>query len=179
MKIYTKTGDNGTTSLSDGSRVFKCNYRIQAYGTVDELNAYLGLLISEEHVPFLTKTQNFLFHIGGMLATPVGKWEQYYKDSVIEDFIAEMENEIDRMSAELPPLKNFILPQGSRKIAYAHICRTVCRRAEREVVTLAIKDDRFFIVQKMLNRLSDYFFILARFFHLKDNVAETNYKSIQ
>lgn len=179
MKIYTKTGDNGTTSLSDGSRVFKCNYLIQAYGTVDELNAYLGLLISEEDVPFLTKTQQFLFYIGGMLATPVAKWQLYYKNSTIEDFIEETEREIDRMSDELPPLKNFILPQGSRKIAYAHLCRTVCRRAEREVVTLAVKDDRFFIVQKMLNRLSDYFFILARFFHLKDNISETVYQSMQ
>lgn len=179
MKIYTKTGDNGTTSLSDGSRVFKCNNLLQAYGTVDELNAYIGLLISEENVPFLTETQNFLFYIGGMLATPVGKWELYYKSSVIEDFIAEMEREIDKMLDELPPLKNFILPQGSRKIAYAHLCRTVCRRAEREVVVLAIKDDRFSIAQKMLNRLSDYFFILARFFHLKDDVSEIAYKSIQ
>ncbi|MCQ2275814.1 MAG: cob(I)yrinic acid a,c-diamide adenosyltransferase [Bacteroidales bacterium] len=179
MKIYTKTGDNGTTSLSDGTRVPKSDSLLNAYGTIDELNSFIGLLISEENEIFLTKTQNFLFLIGGMLATPTDKWDCYYKDVCLEDFILEIEAEIDRMAAELPPFKGFILPQGSRAIAYAHICRTVCRRAERLVVILATQNERYKIVQKVLNRLSDYFFILARFFHKKSNIDETVYQSIK
>ncbi len=179
MKIYTKTGDNGTTSLSDGSRVSKCCDLLDAYGTIDELNSYLGLLISEENVPFVTKTQNFLFLVGGMLATPVDKWEQFYSKAPIEAFIGETEAEIDRLTEELPPLKGFILPQGSRAIAYAHLCRTVCRRAERVVVTLSDCDPRYAILQKMLNRLSDYFFILARWIHKKNNIDIIIYKSIK
>ncbi|MCQ2284559.1 MAG: cob(I)yrinic acid a,c-diamide adenosyltransferase [Bacteroidales bacterium] len=179
MKIYTKTGDNGTTSLSDGTRVPKSDSLLNAYGTIDELNSFIGLLISEENEIFLTKTQNFLFLIGGMLATPTDKWDCYYKDVCLEDFILEIEAEIDRMAAELPPFKGFILPQGGRAIAYAHICRTVCRRAERLVVILATQNERYKIVQKVLNRLSDYFFILARFFHKKHNISETVYQSIK
>lgn len=174
MKIYTKTGDKGTTSLADGSRVSKNNPLLHAYGTVDELNSFLGLLISEENEEFLTKTQNFLFLIGGMLATPVDKWELYYKDAPLEDFVQRTEQEIDRLQAELPPMRGFILPQGNRAIAYAHICRTVCRRSERLVVELAEQDERYRQVQKVLNRLSDFFFIFARFLHKKNNISETN-----
>ena len=179
MKIYTKTGDNGTTSLADGSRVLKSDALLHAYGTVDELNSCLGLLISEENLPFLTETQNFLFLVGGMLATPVDKWELYYKDASLEEFVQRTEREIDKMQAELPPMRGFILPQGSRSIAYAHICRTVCRRAERLVVELAERDEHYREVQKVLNRLSDFFFVLARFFHKKNNISETNYKSVK
>lgn len=179
MKIYTKTGDNGTTSLSDGSRISKGDNLLNAYGTIDELNSFIGLLISEENEIFLTKTQNFLFLIGGMLATPTDKWECYYKDACLENFILDIEAEIDRMTAELPTLKGFILPQGNRAIAYAHICRTICRRAERLVVILNTKNECYKNIQKVLNRLSDYFFILARFFHKKFNIEETIYKSIK
>ncbi len=159
MKIYTKRGDDGTTSLSDGSRISKDHILLQAYGTVDELNAFLGLLISEENEPFLSKTQNFLFLIGGMLATPVQFWENYYKEAPIETFIEETEHEIDRLSEELMPLSGFILPQGNQSIAYAHICRTVCRRAERMIIGLTREDKRYAPIQKSLNRLSDFFFI--------------------
>lgn len=179
MKIYTKTGDNGTTSLADGSRVSKGDALLHAYGTVDELNSFLGLLISEENLPFLTETQNFLFLIGGMLATPVEKWELYYKDAPLEEFVQRTEKEIDQMQEELPAMKGFILPQGNRSIAYAHICRTVCRRAERMVVELAERDEHYRETQKVLNRLSDFFFILVRFLHKKNNIPETVYKSVK
>lgn len=177
MKIYTKTGDNGTTSLSDGSRINKDDVLLHAYGTIDELNSFLGLLISEENDPFLTKIQNHLFLIGGMLATPISKWEIYYNDAPVDEFIEQTEAEIDRISNELEPLTTFILPQGNKAIAYAHICRTVCRRAERLVVSLTTKDDHFKTLQKSLNRLSDFFFIFARFLHKKNNIPETHYKS--
>lgn len=179
MKIYTKTGDKGTTSLADGSRVSKSDSLLQAYGTVDELNSFLGLLISEENAPFLTETQNFLFLVGGMLATPADKWELYYKDAPLAEFVQRTEEEIDKLQAELPPMRGFILPQGNRAIAYSHICRTVCRRAERLVVVLCDRDERYREVQKVLNRLSDFFFIFARFLHKKYNISETNYKSIK
>jgi len=179
MKIYTKTGDNGTTSLSDGSRVPKNNILLQSYGTVDELNAFIGLLISEEKEVFLTEIQNLLFVVGGMLATPTHLWEKYYDLSVLDKFVDRLETEIDQMSADLPPFRGFILPQGNRPIAHTHICRTICRRAEREVVTLMEQDDLYKNVQKLLNRLSDYFFILGRYYHKKYNIPETLYQSIK
>ena len=179
MKIYTKTGDDGTTSLADGSRVLKSDLLLHAYGTVDELNACLGLLISEENITFLTEIQNFLFHIGGLLATPVEQWNLYYKEDTMEEFLRRTEGQIDALQAELLPMKGFILPQGGRSIAYAHICRTVCRRAERLVVELAARDEHYREAQKVLNRLSDFFFILARFFHKKNNISETVCKSIK
>ena len=179
MKIYTKTGDNGTTSLADGSRVSKSDSLLHAYGTVDELNSFLGLLVSEEKEAFLTETQNFLFLVGGMLATPADKWELYYKDALLGEFVQRTESEIDRLQAELPPMRGFILPQGNKAVAYAHICRTVCRRAERLVVELAERDERYREVQKVLNRLSDFFFIFARYLHKKNNISETVYKPMR
>jgi len=177
MKVYTRTGDKGTTSLSDGSRVSKNDILLQAYGTVDELNSFIGIVISQNPDDFLTKVQNELFVVGGMLATPVANWEKYWKVERLSAFTAELEHEIDRMTAELPPMRGFILPQGSRLIADTHVCRTVCRRAERNVVALLENDDAYQKVQVLLNRLSDYFFILARYFHKKENISETLYQS--
>ena len=177
MKIYTRTGDNGTTSLSDGSRISKSSLLLHAYGTVDELNSFIGVVISQVSDDFLTKVQNELFVVGGMLATPVANWEKYWKVERLAEFTAELEREIDRMSAELPPMRGFILPQGSRLIADTHICRTVCRRAERIVVALMEENEAYQKVQVLLNRLSDFFFILARFFHQKENISETLYQS--
>ena len=177
MKIYTKTGDNGTTSLSDGSRVSKNSDLLHAYGTVDELNSFVGAVISQNPDEFLTKLQNELFVVGGMLATPVANWEKYWRVEQLSEFTSELEREIDRMSAELPPMRGFILPQGSRLIADTHICRTVCRRAERYVVALMQEEEAFKNVQVLLNRMSDFFFILSRFFHKKENISETLYQS--
>lgn len=177
MKIYTRTGDKGTTSLSDGSRISKSDILLHAYGTVDELNSFIGVVISQNPDEFLTKVQNELFVVGGMLATPVANWEKYWKVERLAEFTKELEEEIDRMSAELPPMRGFILPQGSRLIADTHVCRTVCRRAERYVVAMMEEDETYQKVQVLLNRLSDFFFILARFFHQKENISETLYQS--
>ena len=177
MKIYTRTGDKGTTSLSDGSRISKSDILLHAYGTVDELNSFIGVVISQNPDEFLTKVQNELFVVGGMLATPVTNWEKYWKVERLAEFTKELEQEIDRMSAELPPMRGFILPQGSRLIADTHVCRTVCRRAERYVVAMMEEDETYQKVQVLLNRLSDFFFILARFFHQKENIFETLYQS--
>jgi cob(I)alamin adenosyltransferase len=179
MKIYTKTGDAGMTSLSDGSRVYKSCELLDAYGTVDELNAFIGVLISKERVPFLEEIQQKLFVVGGMLATPLPLWEKYWKQVDLDAFVEDIEHEIDAMSAQLPPWKGFILPQGNEVIATAHVCRTVCRRAERNVVALMASEEAYNKVQKVLNRLSDYFFILARFFHVKYQISETYYVSVK
>jgi len=177
MKIYTKTGDDGMTSLVDGTRVPKTDALLSAYGTVDELNAFIGVVISEENIPFLTNIQRELFTIGGMLATPINCREKYWGNVDLESFIGEIEAEIDRMSAELPQSFNFILPQGNALIAHVHVCRTVCRRAEREVAALMQEDEGYKNVLKMLNRLSDFFYILAKFYHKKLNISETYWKS--
>ena len=179
MKIYTCTGDRGTTSLSDGSRISKSDILLHAYGTVDELNSFIGAVISQSPDDFLTKVQNELFVVGGMLATPAANWEKYWNVERLAEFTKELELEIDRMSAELPPMRGFILPQGSRLIADTHICRTVCRRAERYVAALMDENDAYQKVQVLLNRLSDFFFILARFFHKKENISETIYQSVK
>ena len=150
---------------------------MHAYGTVDELNSFIGVVISQNPDEFLTKVQNELFVVGGMLATPVANWEKYWKVERLAEFTKELEQEIDRMSAELPPMRGFILPQGSRLIADTHVCRTVCRRAERYVVAMMEEDETYQKVQVLLNRLSDFFFILARFFHQKENISETLYQS--
>ncbi len=173
MKIYTKTGDKGTTSLVDGTRVSKTDQLLKCYGTVDELNSYIGLLIAMEADDFLTEIQRQLFVLGGMLATPTEKWEKFWKDSDIQAFISKMESKIDEMTLELPPFRGFILPQGNEAIARAHVCRTVCRRAEREVVALYEENPAYEMPMKLLNRLSDFFFTLARFYHKKMNVSET------
>ena len=150
---------------------------LHAYGTVDELNSFIGVVISQNPDEFLTKVQNELFVVGGMLATPVANWEKYWKVERLAEFTKELEEEIDRMSAELPPMRGFILPQGSRLIADTHVCRTICRRAERYVVAMMEEDEAYQKVQVLLNRLSDFFFILARFFHQKENISETLYQS--
>ncbi|MBR4136042.1 MAG: cob(I)yrinic acid a,c-diamide adenosyltransferase [Bacteroidales bacterium] len=179
MKIYTKTGDNGTTSLVDGSRVYKDDNLLEAYGTIDELNAHIGVVIAQKSEDFLTKVQNMLFVTGSLLATPTDKWETFFKDVHLEDFTKELEGEIDRMQAELPKMKGFILPQGNLLIANLHVCRTVCRRAERNIVKLMREDERYKPVQKMINRLSDYLFILARFTHKEMGIDEIVWQSIK
>lgn len=167
MKIYTKTGDKGQTSLVGGQRVSKCCDRLDSYGTVDELNSHIGVLISltgnDINKQFLIGVQKTLFVVGGYLATDKsGKC--ICPDCIItNEMITIIENEIDRIDALLPPLNHFILPGGSTTASYAHVCRTVCRRAERCILRLtenniAVDEN----VIKYMNRLSDYFFVLAR-----------------
>ncbi len=165
MKIYTKTGDAGQTGLFGGGRVSKSHLRVEAYGTVDELNAFIGLLhdsLSEEPVRgLLRQVQHRLFSIGAALAAdPAGP--PLPPDLVPED-VALLEGAIDHMNEALPELRHFILPGGFPTVSLAHVCRTVCRRAERVVVALHEQAVVPELVLQYLNRLSDYFFILARY----------------
>ncbi|MBC7883959.1 MAG: cob(I)yrinic acid a,c-diamide adenosyltransferase [Saprospiraceae bacterium] len=165
MKIYTKTGDNGTTSLFGGKRISKDDLRIEAYGTIDELNSFTGLLCASfseatQHY-ILTEVQKRLFTIGSCLASDPDKPK--ITPDVHDEDITMLEKAMDSMDQLLHPLTNFILPGGDVAVSYAHVCRTVCRRAERRVISLdrtAAVDQKIIIY---LNRLSDYFFILARY----------------
>lgn len=168
MKIYTKTGDRGETGLFGGERVSKKSHRIEAYGTIDELNAFIGLAVievSDRSVKdLLQKIQNWLFSIGADLATPDN--EKTKKLNVFrtpEEYYLYIEKEIDKYEGKLDELRNFILPGGTKGAALLHICRTITRRTERMVVALnsTVKIGNNIII--FLNRLSDLFFVLARF----------------
>ncbi|WP_339660867.1 cob(I)yrinic acid a,c-diamide adenosyltransferase [uncultured Polaribacter sp.] len=172
MKIYTKTGDAGTTALFGGTRVKKYNLRIESYGTVDELNSYIGLIkdqeISQEIKNTLLKIQNELFTLGSMLATPPDKEtlkngkERLNIPKVDENSILFLETEIDKMETELPQMTHFILPGGHQAVSFCHIARCVCRRAERLSVELNDQETLNNDILKYLNRLSDFLFVLAR-----------------
>lgn len=171
MKIYTKTGDKGTTALNGGVRVEKDHRRIQAYGTVDELNSTLGLIrsfdLSENRDKELIQIQKNLFHLGAELATPPEKMmrpggKSRVPGMVGEEHIKALEQSIDQMEEGLPPLTHFILPGGDKAAAFAHLARTVCRRAERNTVTLSRETEIREEAVKYLNRLSDYLFVLSR-----------------
>jgi len=168
MKIYTKTGDRGETGLFGGERVSKSSLRIEAYGTVDELNAYIGLAttgVTESSIKsLLEKIQNQLFTIGADLATPSNKKnEKLNIKRTPKDFHSAIEKEIDKYEEKLEPLKSFILPGGSTGAAHLHICRTITRRAERRVVALNNEEKIGENIIIFLNRLSDLFFVLARY----------------
>ncbi len=172
MKIYTKTGDSGTTALFGGTRVKKYNLRIESYGTVDELNSYIGLIkdqeISNNIKTALLRIQNELFTLGAMLATPPEKEtlksgkERLNIPKVDLNSIQFLENEIDIMDKELPQMTHFILPGGHQAVSFCHIARCVCRRAERLSVELNDQETINNDIIKYLNRLSDYLFTLAR-----------------
>ncbi|MGY8911214.1 MAG: cob(I)yrinic acid a,c-diamide adenosyltransferase, partial [Flavobacteriales bacterium] len=172
MKIYTKTGDNGTTALFGGSRVKKYNLRIESYGTVDELNSYIGLIkdqdISTDSKDALLKVQNELFTLGAMLATPPEKEtlksgkERLNIPKIDNNSILFLENEIDKMDEVLPQMTHFILPGGHQAVSFCHVARCVCRRAERLSVELNNNEPINEDILKYLNRLSDYLFVLAR-----------------
>lgn len=165
MKIYTKTGDQGTTSLLGGIRVPKSNLRIDAYGTVDELNSYIGLLrdqpVNEKRADFLKEIQDRLFTLGADLATAPGKDKVKKPDLHLED-IEVLEQEMDQMQELLPPLTAFILPGGHQSVSFCHLARTVCRRAERITVELTSFEPVSDLVIQYLNRLSDFLFVLGR-----------------
>jgi cob(I)alamin adenosyltransferase len=160
VKIYTKTGDKGQTSLVGGTRVSKDNAQIEAYGTVDELNSAIGIVAGEDtvYVDFLQDIQHKLFNIGSVLASE-GNLD-FELPTVSEEDILLIEKEIDRLNEGLPRLKNFILPGGNVLSAHTHLARCICRRAERRVVTL--ENDEYLIHIRFLNRLSDYLFVLSR-----------------
>ncbi len=164
MNIYTKTGDKGKTSLFGGERVDKDDLRVECYGTVDELNSFLGLTVTEtnnsEVKKALQQIQNDLFSLGGELATPIKK---EFASPVNQKQIKFLENQIDHFEKKLPPLKQFILPGGSKGAALLHVARSVCRRGERLVVKLSKNDVISENIIIYLNRLSDLLFVLARF----------------
>lgn len=165
MKIYTRTGDKGQTSLLGGARVSKSNIRIEAYGTVDELNAYIGLLRDQEAVKKWTaellKIQEMLFAIGAVLATEPGKTFKFVPELKMED-ISYLENLIDKMEEGLPKMKNFILPGGHVAVSHCHVARCICRRAERATIALAETSPVQETIIVYLNRLSDCLFVLSR-----------------
>ncbi len=181
MNIYTKTGDQGETSLFGGTRVNKYNIRIEAYGTIDELNSYIGLIrdqkIDQKTYDSLIKIQNQLFTIGAMLATPSDKEKLKNNKERLKIFklsindIHFLEKEIDKMNEDLPIMKNFILPGGHTTVSFCHITRSICRRAERITVQLHHIEKVNENILIYLNRLSDYLFVLARKL-TKDNKAK-------
>lgn len=178
--VYTKTGDKGTTSLVGGRRVKKFDQRVEAYGSVDELNSHIGLLAEmvkvsvEDHSDMLSqlkKVQNNLFVAQTLLAT---EDENIYQKlpQLNEESVIEMEHWIDKMDAKLPKLNSFVIPGGSMASAQAHVCRTVCRRAEREIVRLAEEENIEEKIKKYINRTSDYLFVLSRYILLTENKEE-------
>ncbi len=164
--IYTKTGDRGTTSLVGGTRVSKTHDRLEAYGTVDELNSFLGLLatyLSDEHdLSFVQQIQDTLFVVGSYLATDQSKMSLREASVVSPGLVEAVEHEIDKLDSQLPSLTAFVLPGGSRGTAVCHICRTVCRRAERRILALAVQVEIAPELLSYVNRLSDYLFVLSR-----------------
>ena len=166
-KIYTKVGDKGTTSLIGGTKVAKSDMRIEAYGTVDELNSYIGLcrdLLTDDHSKkTLKEIQDRLFTIGSSLACDPEKEPKMKIPDLKKEDVTLLEKEIDEMDKVLPEMKHFILPGGHSTVSHIHIARCVCRRAERSCVRLQQQSEEEPLVLKYLNRLSDYLFVLARY----------------
>jgi cob(I)alamin adenosyltransferase len=165
MKIYTKTGDDGTTSLLGGKRVSKADLRIETYGTVDELNAYIGLLrdqqVNQHRMTDLLVIQDKLFTIGARLAVdPESKHPKI--PNLDQEDVRFLEVAIDRLEQTLPPMRNFVLPGGHQSVSFCHIARTVCRRVERLAIALSQNSQVESVVIVYLNRLSDYLFVLSR-----------------
>jgi cob(I)alamin adenosyltransferase len=168
-KVYTKTGDDGTTSLNSGLRVKKHHIRVAAYGSIDELNAWVGLIrdttadiLDRE---FLMMLQNHLMVLGTQLSTVREEdLPTNFIDPINDSHILDIENEIDRISMDLPPLKNFVLPGGHPLVSYSHLARCVCRRAERHITELNANERVSPYIVAFVNRLSDYFFVLSRKF---------------
>jgi cob(I)alamin adenosyltransferase len=179
MKIYTKTGDQGSTSLFGGKRVLKSDLRIDTYGTVDELNSWIGVLrdqpINQNRSSVLVEIQDRLFTIGSILATEPGNTKVKIP-ALSESDITFLEKEMDAMDAVLPPMKFFVLPGGHQTISFGHVARTVCRRAERLVIALNQIDPINELVIKYLNRLSDYLFVLCRMVSHELKATETPWK---
>lgn len=177
-KIYTLTGDKGTTSLVGGKRVSKDDVRVEAYGTIDELNASVGLMCHSSKLDhpgmlqFFRKIQNKLFNIGSYLATDPTDERYNGIEWITEADVKELEAKIDELDDELPPLKGFILPGGSRLSAQCSVCRTIARRAERRIISLAKSSKVDPVVIKYVNRLSDFLFVFARFNNIHNQFEE-------
>jgi cob(I)alamin adenosyltransferase len=179
FKIYTRTGDQGETSLIGGTRVPKHHIRIESYGTVDELNSYIGLIkdqnIDAHTKGILNEIQDRLFTIGSALASDPEKSKMKIPDLKPEDILL-LETEMDNMDVILPEMRSFVLPGGHEIISFCHIARCVCRRAERNTIHLAEGNMVAPLILQYLNRLSDYLFVLSRFLTIQLNVSETPWK---
>jgi cob(I)alamin adenosyltransferase len=179
MKIYTKTGDKGTTSLIGGTRLSKAHIRIEAYGTVDELNSYIGMLrdqpVNENRRNLLKEIQDRLFTIGSHLASEADQTRRILPDLTDADTVL-LENEMDQITSKIPPLRAFVLPGGHPSVSFGHIARTVCRRAERAVIALQQEEEVEEIVIRYLNRLSDYLFMLCRTMTYELEIEEVTWK---
>ncbi|GAB3340049.1 cob(I)yrinic acid a,c-diamide adenosyltransferase [Marivirga atlantica] len=177
MKIYTRGGDKGKTSLLGGSRISKADRRIDAYGNVDELNSWVGLLRDQQvnanrHL-LLVEIQDRLFTIGSHLANEKADSDRFQIPEIHEEDVTRLEEAIDQMNEKLPEMKSFILPGGHQVVSYCHITRTVCRRAERGVVALQeVSDEVEPLIVTYLNRLSDYLFVLSRMLTKELNATE-------
>jgi cob(I)alamin adenosyltransferase len=181
MKIYTKTGDDGTTGLFGGKRVPKDDERVDTYGEIDELNSLIGLtncfVLSNDVKKDLTKIQNQLFNVGSILATPKEDKEKLKGiEDISEDDIQYLEQRIDYYSEKLPELRNFILPGGTVSAGFLHYARTVCRRCERKIVKFVMRDEENKILIKFFNRLSDFLFVLARYENFFSGTKEIEWK---
>jgi len=180
LKIYTKVGDKGTTSLIGGTKVLKSDLRIEAYGTVDELNSYVGLcndLLKDERTQkILREIQDRLFTVGSSLACDPEKEPKMKIPDLKEEDVSLLEKEIDKMNEVLPEMKNFILPGGHVTVSHLHIARCVCRRAERCCVRLNEQATADLLILKYLNRLGDYLFVLARYASHSLNAEESAWK---
>jgi len=174
MKIYTKIGDDGTTSLYGGKRILKSHLRVNAYGSIDELNSILGVVLAAIHdgrvEKFINQVQKDLFLIGSSLAKGPVNLER------LNQRVEEIEKVIDSLSAELPPLSNFILPEGTEAAALIFFARAIGRRAERELVALSLEEEINKNIIIYLNRLSDLLFVIARYLNFKAGVTETIWK---
>ena len=174
--IYTRTGDKGKTSLVGGTRVPKTHIRLEAYGTIDELNAQLGLLytylIEEDDRKLILWVQHKLFSVGSYLATDQNNTTLRIESQIADEDIQRLEHAIAEVDGQLPPLRAFVIPGGSRGSAVCQVCRTVCRRAERRILTMAEEHEVATNVSAFVNRLSDYLFVLARKMNLLSQTDE-------
>ncbi|MBD5357091.1 MAG: cob(I)yrinic acid a,c-diamide adenosyltransferase [Bacteroides sp.] len=176
-KLYTRTGDTGSTSLVGGARIAKDSVRLEAYGTLDEFSSFLGCVLSdpkcnEEVKCQLLSVQNMLFNLGGYLASEVPEGEKPAAWGLTPEHISRLEGWIDALDEQTPKVNAFVLPGGCMLAAKTHVARTVCRRAERRIITLANTEYVDPALISYINRLSDYLFILARYFNFSEGVAE-------
>lgn len=179
--LYTRTGDNGTTSLIGGKRIAKDSLRLEAYGTVDEFSSFLGMIAADASCPEeakgqITEVQNLLFNIGSYLATPVDSDVDLGIRFPDNSDISRLEGWIDALDEQTPPIRAFVLPGGSMLAAKTHVARSVCRRAERRILSLANEEPVDPMLISYINRLSDYLFVLARYFNFMAGVSEIVWK---
>ena len=181
-KVYTRTGDQGETSLVGGVRIKKSNIRLEAYGTVDELSAHLGMLVAMmkngEEREFVIRVQNNLFNVCTHLATDQSQTPLYPSAHLADCEIAALEQRIDNLMKQLPERQGFVLPGGVPAACQAHICRTVCRRAERRIAALAEEAQIAPEMQQFVNRLSDYLFVLAKIINFNEGKSEIVWQNV-